>query len=149
MKRETVWIRYSIPMGLAGVWVQTPATVTWPVRQRNGCTMRRHALFLVNPACLVAAIAFVYLPGCSPNPQGPRTNPNPQGVDSDDMYQFSSSIAEAKKRGTLISEVEIIPNVWNYAGKEITFEEAWLERMPKAYFARPFALCIRINQGKG
>ncbi len=65
-----------------------------------------------------------------------------------DKWQFSSSITEAKKRKTFISEVEIIPNIWNYAGKEITFEAAWLERMPDRYFAGPIALCIRIDQGK-
>jgi hypothetical protein len=91
----------------------------------------------VNSACLLAAIAFIYLPGCSP-----------QGVQPGDKWQHSESIAEAKKRGTFLSEVEIIPNRWNLAGKEITFEAAWLERMPDGYFLGPFALSFRIDQGK-
>jgi len=93
----------------------------------------------VNSAYLLAAIAFVSLLGCSPHPEG---------VQPGDKWQQSSSVAEAKKRGTLISEVEIIPNRWNVNGKEITFEEAWLERMPDGYFLGPFALCFHIDKGK-
>ena len=101
--------------------------------------MRCHAISSVSSACLLAAIASISLPSCSSNPQG---------VQPDDKWQFSTSIAEAKKRGTLISEVDIIPNRWKYAEKVITIEEAWLERMPDGYFAGPFALCFRIDQGK-
>ena len=106
--------------------------------QRSGCcTMRCHAISSVNSACLLAVLASICLPGCSR-----------QGVQPEDKWQQSSSIAEMQKRGTFECEVEIIPNIWNYAGKEITFEAAWLERMPHGYFLGRFALCFRIDQGK-
>ena len=95
----------------------------------------------MNSACLVAAIALICLPACSPRPK----KWDPHNLDT--KYPMSSSIAKAKERGTLECEVEIIPNIWNYDGKEITFEAAWLERMPDGYHA-PFALCFRIDHGK-
>jgi hypothetical protein len=100
--------------------------------------MRCYAIYSVNAACLLAAIVFICLPGCSRRREKWVA----------DKYQFSLSIAEAKERGTFECEVEIIPSTWNYAGKEITFEAAWLERMPDGYFAGPFALCFLIDQGK-
>ena len=60
-----------------------------------------------------------------------------------DTRQFSWSIAEAKKRGTFVSEVEIVPKSLAFAGKKITFETAWLERRPDG----DYALCFRIEQG--
>ncbi len=61
-----------------------------------------------------------------------------------EQRQFSLSIAEAKKKGTFIGEVEIIPNTLSFAGKKITFEVAWLERRPDG----DYALCFRIDQGR-
>jgi len=60
-----------------------------------------------------------------------------------DQRQFSWSIAEAKKRGTFVSEVEIIPKSLSFTGKKITFEAAWLEHQADG----DYALCFRIEQG--
>jgi len=63
---------------------------------------------------------------------------------SQDTRQFSWSIAEAKKKGSFVSEVQIVPNSLSFAGKKITFEAAWLERQPDG----DYALCFRIDEGK-
>jgi hypothetical protein len=57
--------------------------------------------------------------------------------------QFSWSVAEAKKKGTFVCEVEIVPDALSFTGKKITFEAAWLERQPDG----DYALCFRIDQG--
>ncbi len=61
-----------------------------------------------------------------------------------EMRQFSWSVAEAKKKGTFICEVEIVPKTLSFAGNKITFEAAWLERQLDG----DYALCFRIDQGK-
>ena len=58
--------------------------------------------------------------------------------------KYSWSIAEATKRGTLLFEVEIAPIPLMFNNKAITFEAAWLEKLPDG----TYALCFRIDEGK-
>jgi hypothetical protein len=70
--------------------------------------------------------------------------PNVGSFQNRGQLQYSWSIAEAKKRGTLVSEVEILPKFLSFAGNKITFSEAWLERCPDG----EYALCFRVERGK-
>ena len=65
-------------------------------------------------------------------------------VGEQEQRQFSWSVAEAKKKGTFVGEVEIVPNSLSFVGKKVTFEAAWLERRPDG----DYALCFRIDQGR-
>ena len=59
--------------------------------------------------------------------------------------QFPShSIAYAKKYGTFVCEVGVMPNPHHWEGKSVTVEEAWLECKSDT----EYSVCMKIVEGR-
>ena len=58
--------------------------------------------------------------------------------------EYSASSSEARKRGTLISEVTIAPSSFKWKNVEVTIGQAWIEKCKDG----GCYLCFRIEKGQ-
>jgi hypothetical protein len=98
----------------------------YPKDLQSSCDIKRSAIAFLR---IILLAGVVLSSGC---------------CNSSDEPQFSWSVDDAMKRGTLVCEVEITPKPLSFCCTEIAIQSAWLERRPIG----GFALCFRVGQGK-
>jgi hypothetical protein len=76
----------------------------------------------------------VFASGCDHQGQGPRD------------ANYSWSVAQARKRGSLVYEIEVSPKSVPVGERVLSFGEAWLERCDNKAYNTAYALCIRIDK---
>src|ERR1044072_752875 len=58
--------------------------------------------------------------------------------------EYSSSAKEARRRATLISEVDIVPRTFKWKQYQVSFGQAWIEKSKSG----GWYLCFHIDEGK-
>src|SRR5687768_10855536 len=58
--------------------------------------------------------------------------------------EYSLSLAEAKRRGTFITEVEMVPSVLKWKGHRISLKDGWIEKCEGG----GCYLCFHLKEGR-